>query len=67
MTRYDITRSTTQYMTRAHVLHPRQASQCRCEKKKKLTIVHTMWALLVVSWFITPSNYGYNYHHYHKP
>ena len=27
-----------------------------------LFLFHTMWGPLVISWFITPSNYGYNYH-----
>ena len=25
-------------------------------------IYYTMWGPLVISWFITPSNYGYNYY-----
>ena len=25
-------------------------------------LIHTMWVPLVISWFINPSNYGYNFH-----
>ena len=27
-----------------------------------LELICTMWGPLVISWFIAPSNYGYNYH-----
>jgi len=30
--------------------------------KSVKVLVYTMWGPLVISWFITRSNYGYNYH-----
>ena len=29
---------------------------------QELDMGSTMWGPLVISWFLTPSNYGYNYH-----